>query len=1221
MIHRITLVSLLVFVLFPRVILATDCAPGDIRLYTQADVDNFQANHGPNCDTVVGELYIGSEDVFDAVSDIGNLDGLAGLKAIHGGLVVEWNPLLTGLGGLENVNTIETLLSIEANEALTSLNGLASLSHLSGGVRLESLPELTDLGPLIFDNERIEFLSINYCRKITSLAPLSNHESIDFYLALEGTGLENLDDLSNVTGFGSLVFLAFNDDLANIDGLGSVVSVEGDLYFYENRALENLDGLAALEHVGGDFWISDSHSFENIDGLASLTSIGESLYITNSPNIRDLNSLGGLTHVGESIVLLGFDGMSELSGFNAITSLPGGLSIAGNQGLTRINGFNSLEQVGNSLSIRSNWDLETIEAFDGLASVGGLYLDRNALITNLDFLSALETVEGAVVIESNESLENLDGLAGISSIGASVSVIDNPLVTNVGWLSGFQAINGDLALEENAALSDLGGLGSLVSIDGDLSIKSSDSLESLDGLSGLVSIKGALVLENNDALSSTQGLGSLAVLEGHVRIGDHAALADIDALDSFAQLQSLEIFGNSMLADLGSLTNLRHIEQDLVLSANPQLASLAGLNGLESIGGSLRLRENPSLTSLGALSSLDSIGGFVEIWDNDEVASLAGLGGLGDVAGGIVLFGNNKLANIGALSGIDRLGESIASNCAVLPSSENYHNPDCIGLHIAENSQLNNLSGLDNLLAVHGHVVIEDNPSLSQCQSISRLVDVFDNAAFGPGPGVTGLIPDVNGFVSIEHNHSSCLEIPLVTEVTPEYCQPDSIDLWRGVDAREFQSWFRSDPDITCTKVVGALQIRPMFETGVDNLNDLTFVGGDLVIGSSRDLENVAGLSRISSVGGDLLVANNWALSSLKGLSGVKSIGGDLRVLNSRGLEEIGGLHALNFVGGGVEIVDNPDLVDCNSLEVLLDGRDDGAQGPGQPPIPDVGGSIAFGENADGCNSVEDIAPLPSLASAIVGSWFDPDRNGTGFMLHGVSDELAVAYYYGFDNEGARFWLIGVHQGAINWEQPVAFDATYVSGGSFGDFDPGDVQENAWGQMLLSMPNCNNGTITMTGAFAGSEASQSLETAVVRLAPTAGFECFGPFSQQPTDGLSGSWYDPSTSGQGFAVHKIDPLTGVVYFYGFDHAGLPLWLIGVWDGQLNFGSELNLQMNQVTGGTFEVVDPGQIEETPWGTLRLRFDSCDSAWAELDGQDGVHEFDLSLLAGSAGIECSD
>jgi len=140
------------------------------------------------------------------------------------------------------------------------------------------------------------------------------------------------------------------------------------------------------------------------------------------------------------------------------------------------------------------------------------------------------------------------------------------------------------------------------------------------------------------------------------------------------------------------------------------------------------------------------------------------------------------------------------------------------------------------------------------------------------------------------------------------------------------------------------------------------------------------------------------------------------------------------------------------------------------------------------------------------------------------------------------------------------------------------------------------------------------------LEPTAGFACNGPYSQQATDGLTGSWYDPRTSGQGFAVHKIDSLTGVVYFYGFDDVGMPLWLIGVWEGPINFGSEISLQMNQVTGGTFEVVEPDQIIETPWGSLRIRFDDCATAWAELSGEDGTHEFDLILLAGSDGIDCS-
>ncbi len=73
--------------------------------------------------------------------------------------------------------------------------------------------------------------------------------------------------------------------------------------------------------------------------------------------------------------------------------------------------------------------------------------------------------------------------------------------------------------------------------------------------------------------------------------------------------------------------------------------------------------------------------------------------------------------------------------------------------------------------------------------------------------------------------------------------------------------------------------------------------------------------------------------------------------------------------------------------------------------------------------------------------------------------------------------------------------------------------------------------------------------------------------------------------------------------------------------MTYGSELEVPMNQVTGGTFGFVDPDEIVESEWGVLRLRFDGCSVAWAELSGDDGTQEFNLVQLAESAGLECAE
>ena len=385
------------------------------------------------------------------------------------------------------------------------------------------------------------------------------------------------------------------------------------------------------------------------------------------------------------------------------------------------------------------------------------------------------------------------------------------------------------------------------------------------------------------------------------------------------------------------------------------------------------------------------------------------------------------------------------------------------------------------------------------------------------------------------------------------------------------------------------------------------------------------------AITGNLTIApavpeNGSDIDNLGGLAGIQVIQGGLVIRDIPGLTDISQLESLVSIGGDLEVQNNGALSNCQALNVLLDGYYDGVLEPA-PPIPDVGGEVQLGGNTEGCNSVEDIAPTPVMARAMTGSWYSPSYPGVGFMWHAVNDELAVAYYYGFtdkgefNEEGDRFWLIGVHEGPIDWGHLVTFESYYVSGGEFENLQSSLITEHYFGEINLSVA-CETSGLTITGTFPGTESPQSYLSGGVRLAPVAGYECYRTDTPtHPTDGLTGSWYDPATSGQGFAVHKVDDETGIIYFYGFDRRGERLWLIGVWDGPVSFGEELTITMNEVSGGRFLFFNADRIVESEWGVLRIRFDNCTTGWAELVGADGYQEFELGLLAASAGLECAD
>lgn len=259
------------------------------------------------------------------------------------------------------------------------------------------------------------------------------------------------------------------------------------------------------------------------------------------------------------------------------------------------------------------------------------------------------------------------------------------------------------------------------------------------------------------------------------------------------------------------------------------------------------------------------------------------------------------------------------------------------------------------------------------------------------------------------------------------------------------------------------------------------------------------------------------------------------------------------------------------------------------------------------------VTPEEADRTAITGSWYDPSTSGEGLMVHSTSEDSAVAYFYGYDNEGGRLWLIGQSEGPIEWGEPVIFETQYANGGSFTDFDADQVMRDDWGTIEITQWDCESATVQMAGAH-GDKLLRA-----IKLAATSGSDCSGADARVDTDGMTGSWYEAETSGQGFSVHKAKEDRGVIYFYGYDDDGENLWLIGVWEEEWQFGQEVIIEMQQAIGGTFDHVDPEMIVRETWGTLSFRFDDCTTGWAKLDGLHGMQELNLELLAGSFGLDC--
>lgn len=120
-------------------------------------------------------------------------------------------------------------------------------------------------------------------------------------------------------------------------------------------------------------------------------------------------------------------------------------------------------------------------------------------------------------------------------------------------------------------------------------------------------------------------------------------------------------------------------------------------------------------------------------------------------------------------------------------------------------------------------------------------------------------------------------------------------------------------------------------------------------------------------------------------------------------------------------------------------------------------------------------------------------------------------------------------------------------------------------------------------------------------------------------GLTGAWFDPATSGQGFDLYWVEGDRLVVNFFGHRDDGSNLALFGLHEGRLRYATALEIPMIVATNGRFNGLDPAAIRRESWGTLTLEFSGCDRAYARLEGRDGRQFLSLQKLAGPPGRRC--
>ncbi|MEM9301840.1 MAG: sulfatase-like hydrolase/transferase [Pseudomonadota bacterium] len=214
------------------------------------------------------------------------------------------------------------------------------------------------------------------------------------------------------------------------------------------------------------------------------------------------------------------------------------------------------------------------------------------------------------------------------------------------------------------------------------------------------------------------------------------------------------------------------------------------------------------------------------------------------------------------------------------------------------------------------------------------------------------------------------------------------------------------------------------------------------------------------------------------------------------------------------------------------------------------------------------------------GSWYDPGRDGEGFVLQVLPDERAVVYWFTYDETGAQRWFVA--SGDVSGPAIVFENLWQTRGARFGDaFDPAAVERTDVGELTLRWTACD--VATASYEINGVSGEQALD----RLTRPAGLECGAP--DFPSSALTGSWFDPTHDGEGLAIEALDDGRAVVYWFSYDSEGNQAWFVGA--GAQDDGLIAIDDMTITEGGRFGPdFDPADVTRASWGSLAVEL-GCD------------------------------
>ncbi len=429
---------------------------GNIDVISQSQVDALA-----NCSEITGILRIQDNPFLTPITSLAPLSNLTSIGEVElnnsldrlqegFGLLINSNPELTSLTGLENLRSVAGSIVIYSNDGLTNFEGLNGL---------ETVGRSFVIGDSFTVSNRFD-------------------EGNDSLLSLEG--------LDSLTSIGESLIIWDNPELLSLSGPTNLQTIEGNLNVRDNDSLEEVVGLTGLESIGGTLGFYSNDVFASFAGFNSLRSVGglafENDSLVNLQGLNNLETVRGNLHAGgkasDDTFPSAFDGsaITSLEGLDSLRSIEGNFWVWDNPLLQYVRSLSNLESVSGSVLIGNSTTLIAIEGFDSLTQVGGyLSIDGGE--------DTFPTVFSSLVSFSMPNLETIGGYFRLRNTTSSLTDFD---LTSLREINGVTSVGGEsINMFRNDALQSLDGLANVRSIAGDILIQAHNDLTDISGLQNI----------------------------------------------------------------------------------------------------------------------------------------------------------------------------------------------------------------------------------------------------------------------------------------------------------------------------------------------------------------------------------------------------------------------------------------------------------------------------------------------------------------------------------------------------------------------------------------------------------------------------------------------------------------------------------------------------------------------------------------------------------------